>query len=473
MYFHAPQAMKTLLTTVYGLNQRRIRYREVYQDTLAALEESQYWDNRQLAAYEEEKVGDFLHSARRSCSYYSRREVYSRFHGLADLPALPELTKDTIRHHLAELRSDDVSPRDVNWVHTSGTTGSSLHFPVSRSCFQREYAYRALHYRWCGYTYESRAPMVICQGHPVADPDRSCPPFWVVDRAEKFLLMSSYHLSRNNLLYYARQLDAFEPVVATGYPSSLYLLARGYLRYGRGTLRLKGVYTTSETLLAFQRPVIEEAFKCKVFDSYGNTERCGYIAQCELGERHLKREHSYAEVVDSEGQPVGPGGTGRLLWTGFGNRAFPLIRYAIGDMVKMSKDQTPRCGRSGPLVDEVLGRAEEFIVAADGRLVGRLDHVFKDSQNVLAAQIVQNVPGEVTLRISCSEEYGPKDERALRDEAALRLGSATKVCFEYVPFLKRGPNGKLRFVVSSVDQERLMRELSFASEPLKTRLRCT
>ncbi|MGI0135053.1 MAG: hypothetical protein ACREBW_08875, partial [Candidatus Micrarchaeaceae archaeon] len=346
------------------------------------------------------------------------------------------------------------------WVHTSGTTGSSLHFPISHSCFEREYAYRALQYSWCGYSYESRAPMVICQGHPVADPDRTAAPFWVFDRAENFLLMSSYHLSSDNLSAYARQLDAFQPVVITGYPSSVYLLALGYLRHGTGRLRLKGVYTTSETLLAFQRPVIEEAFKCKVFDAYGNTERCGYIAQCEFGERHLKREHSFAEVVDAEGNPVGPGGTGRLVWTGFGNSAFPLIRYAIGDSVRLSQDQTSRCGRSGPLVDEIVGRVEDYVVTADGRLVGRLDHLFKDSQHIFAAQIVQHVPGEVTLRVHRSEQYGAKDERALRDEAALRLGSTTKVSFEYVPSLDRGPNGKLRFIVSSVGQERVGRDVA-------------
>jgi phenylacetate-CoA ligase len=292
--------------------------------------------------------------------------------------------------------------------------------------------------------------VAICQGHPVAHCDRQAPPYWVRDWANNLLILSSYHLSFANLPEYARALDSFQPRMITGYPSSVYLLAVAYERYGKGTLRPKGVYTTSETLFESQRRTMESAFGCKVFDWYGNSEMCGNIVECEFGERHVKYEHSGLEIVDQSGNAVPPGGTGRLLCTGFGNFAFPLIRYDVGDVVKISESQISKCGRSGLLIDRVLGRVEDYVITAKGRMVGRLDHLFKDSKNVIEAQVVQNAPGEVILRIVRSPEFGLKDEQAIRDEAAIRLGSDTKIIFQYAESIERCNNGKFQFVVSRI-----------------------
>ena len=117
----------------------------------------------------------------------------------------------------------------------------------------------------------------------------------------------------------------------------------------------------------------------------------------------------------------------------------------------ISKSQTAKCGRGGLLVDRILGRVEDYVIAANGRMVGRLDHLFKDSQNVIEAQVVQTVPGEVVLRVVRTADYGPKDEDAIREEAALRLGTDTAVVFEYVDGIQRGKNGKFQFVVSNVE----------------------
>jgi hypothetical protein len=113
---------------------------------------------------------------------------------------------------------------------------------------------------------------------------------------------------------------------------------------------------------------------------------CGNIVECKFGERHMKYEHSCMEVLDQRGDPVPSGGTGRLVCTGFGNLAFPLVRYDIGEVVTVSRSQTAKCGRGGLLVDQVVGGAEDYIIGADGRMVGRLDYLFKDSENVIEAR---------------------------------------------------------------------------------------
>jgi len=451
LYLGIPYFGKNLLGTAYGLDQRRKRYGKYFRAALEFLSASQNWDNERLLAYQADRTREFLEESVRTTPFYSGHPAYSRLRSTLRLEDAPILSKSTLRAHLSEFYAVNMAQLKPIWAHTSGTTGKSLVFPLSRSCFQREYAFRTLHYRWCGMDARSREPVAICQGHPVAHYDRQVPPYWVRDYVNNLLILSSYHLSYANLPAYAKALDSFQPVMITGYPSSVYLLAVAYQRHGKGSLRLKGVYTTSETLFESQRKTIEEAFQCRVFDWYGNSEMCGNIVECEYGERHLKYEHSYLEIVDQSGNPVPPGGTGRLLCTGFGNFAFPLVRYDIGDVATISKSQTAKCGRGGLLVDQILGRVEDYVIAANGRMVGRLDHLFKYSQNVIEAQVVQTVPGEVVLRVVRTADYGSKDENAIREEAALRLGSDTEVVFEYVDSIRRDKSGKFQFVVSTLE----------------------
>ena len=108
-----------------------------------------------------------------------------------------------------------------------------------------------------------------------------------------------------------------------------------------------------------------------IFNWYGNTEMCGNIVECSQGELHLKEEHSMVEVLDEQDRPCGPGESGRLVCTGFGNDAFPLIRYEVGDRVTLAKEQAARCGRGGTIVETIEGRVEDYIFTPDGRMVGR------------------------------------------------------------------------------------------------------
>jgi phenylacetate-CoA ligase len=162
---------------------------------------------------------------------------------------------------------------------------------------------------------------------------------------------------------YIRELERFQPVMISGYPSSLYPLALAFQKYAVAGLSVRAIYSTSETLFNSQRQVLEEAFGCKVFNAYGNSEMCGNIFECEAGELHLRSEHSHIEILREDGVQCGPGETGRLVCTNFSNRAFPLIRYDIGDIVIVSKDQTSKCGRGGVLIDNIVGRLEDCVVS--------------------------------------------------------------------------------------------------------------
>jgi len=459
LYFHSPLILKTSMTTVYGMYQRHQRYGPTYFSYLNFLKESQYLPYNNILEYRNRNTISFINEAIKSTPWYGDQNKYFDIDKIDDIKKFQILTKNDVRNNQKSLISTNISKMCHKWSHTSGTSGKALVFPISQNCFQREYAFRGLHYEWGGVVLKGHQPFAFCAGHPVTHQNQDEPPFWVYDHANNWLLLSSYHLSEKNLIYYIRELDRFSPVLLGGYPSSLYLLAMAYKKYGNGDFKPRCVFSSSETLLTYQRIAIQEAFDSKVLNWYGSSEIAANIVECEKGELHLKHEHSFVEVLDEQGRECNPGETGRLICTAFGNIAFPLIRYDIGDTVTLSSFQTSKCGRNGLLVDRIEGRKEDYIFTPEGKMIGRLDHLFKDSVNVFEAQIIQYQPDEITIRIVKTEQFAKSDENQILKEAKLRLGSNIKIKFDYCDQIERGPNGKFRFIVSKINQEEAIKNI--------------
>jgi phenylacetate-CoA ligase len=118
-----------------------------------------------------------------------------------------------------------------------------------------------------------------------------------------------------------------------------------------------------------------------------------------------------------------------------------------------STEQACDCGRGGTIIERVVGRTEDYVLTPDGRLVGRLDHLFKDAVRVKHAQIVQDELDKITIRIVKDRAYTKSDEDEILREARLRLGSSIGIQFDYADEIERTSNGKFHFIVSNLKQE--------------------
>ena len=452
LFYAAPGFVKNLAATFHGSREKKLRHGSSYAAHYQRADELQWRQDYHLSPDYLTVVQSFLQDAVSTSPYYKNLFEEAGFvvaciNSIRDLEALPLLTKEAFRSNMDRIVSVDSQDKNLHWVHTSGTTGLGLRFPETKECFQREYAYRYHNYAQGGISVADR--WAFCAGHPVAEANETKPPFWVYDRSNAWLLMSSVHLTENNLVSYIRELERFKPALLGGYPSSVYMLALANEFLGR-PVRLKAIYTASETLFDFQRSVIEASFGCRARSYYGNAERCGFAAECEHGTFHFKQEHSYMEVLDDANAPSRPGQIGRLVGTGLGNRATPLIRYDVGDLAVVSLKERCECGRGGLLLDSIVGRTEDYIVTPDSRFVGRLDHLFKDAKHVRMAQLYQETPAVLEIRIVKAPGYTSEDEAEILKEARRRLGDSIKIAFAYVDDVQRTATGKFRFVLSKV-----------------------
>ena len=109
-----------------------------------------------------------------------------------------------------------------------------------------------------------------------------------------------------------------------------------------------------------------------------------------------------------------------------------------------------RCGRPGDTFLSIEGRIEDYVATPDGRLVGRLDHVFKQQTSVAEAQIVQDRADRIRVFVVPSPEWRETSEAQLVNEIRKRLGDELAVAIELVQAIPREPNGKFRAVKSYI-----------------------
>jgi phenylacetate-CoA ligase len=256
-------------------------------------------------------------------------------------------------------------------------------------------------------------------------------------------------MAPENLAHYVDAIHAAPATFVQGYPSSIHLVARALLDRGRALPqgRLRGVFTSSESLLAFQRDAIERAFGAPVLDRYGVSEFCVSMTECRERRLHTDMEFCIVELEVEE--ETGSFERGPLLVTGLATEATPFLRYRVGDVGTRSKQPCP-CGRPGQVFLEVDGRIEDYVVTPDGRWVGRLDHVFKEQRDVAEAQVLQETPAALRVRVVRRPGYDEASERALLKEFRMRLGDEIRIDLDYVETIPREPNGKLRAVRSAV-----------------------
>jgi len=428
---------------------RIMREGRAFEFFAAQAEESQWWSEHELRDFQSRKLRSVLESAARHVPYYrSRYRAMGLDPERLELPdglaTLPLISKADVREAGKSLVSERRQGPTFSGS-TSGTTGAPLSLSQDMSAINRENAFLWRQLHWAGLRRGDRRAWM--RGDMIVPAAQEKPPYWRVNRAEKMLMLSSYHLSESAAPAYLDALAGFDPVVIQAYPSSIGFLAAWLLSAGRryrGS-SLRGVVTSSETLSYIQRREIESAFGCRVFDWYGQFERVAAIGTCERGRHHLLSDYSHVEMLPADD------GLFELVGTGFNNLSMPLIRYRCGDFVRPAPArELCDCGRSFPLIDQVVGRIDDPIKLPDGRSVGRLDHLFKGVEGILEAQLRQDRLDALAMLVVPSETFSDDTLRTLRANARHRLGDKVSLEIRLVDAIPRTANGKFKGVVCNV-----------------------
>lgn len=449
LYERSPYPLRVLAASTRGAVLRRRRYSRSTDALVEQALERESWSPRAWNDYQSSRLRALLLRARRDVPAY-REQPYGSLEPDAGLAEYPILEKSALR---ADPRRHvrDGSTRGLIREHTSGTTGTPLTTFIEADDYRFWYALAEARWRrWYGVSRTDR--WAIVGGQQVVSTDARAAPYWVWNAALRQLYLSSYHIAESTVSDYADALARHRVRYVLGYPSSLHALAMLSLRTGTRLPRMRVVIANAEPVLDHQREVIAEVFGCPVRETYGMAEYVTAASECEYGRLHLWPDAGILEVLSHHSnRPVAPGTPGRFVATGLINTAMPLIRYAVGDSGTIAPTgEKCQCGRTLPLLGSVHGRSDDLVRTRDGRLIGRLDPVFKGGLPIESAQIIQESLDRFLVKVVPAGGF--TDEHAAAVEARLRerVGEID-VRVERVEQLPVGPNGKFRAVVSHVD----------------------
>ncbi|MBK1871740.1 phenylacetate--CoA ligase family protein [Marinobacter sp. 1-3A] len=450
IYYRSPVFLQNLLVSAYGYKLYHKRYSgPLYSEIMEKVRLSRSWNSEEIEAYQSERLHEVVKHCRLNIPYYQQQFAEHGIHenditSTEHITRLPILEKQKLKEHSQLFTESSTKPFMLQ--HTSGSTGTPLTLMVNEETYKLAMALLVDHEETHGVPFGAkRATFAGRMVQPATD---MTPPFARMNRAENQKLFSSYHLNSQTFPWYRAELDRFQPAELIGYPSAICDLATQYREAGVSpAFRPAAIVTNSETLLEWQRAIIEDVFGCMVSDYYGTAEYVLFAGQDKNG---IYRLNPLIGITELLAQP-GDSEAKRLIATTLTNTKMPLLRYDLGDTAESQSEH-----HSGNVVHQlktINGRVDDYIETPDGRKIGRIDHIFKGLDGISEAQVIQNAPDHCIIKIIVQSALSEMDREALKTNFSARTGGAFRHTVETVSSIPRGPNGKFKSVIRNISPD--------------------
>ncbi|WP_420112077.1 phenylacetate--CoA ligase family protein [Pseudactinotalea sp.] len=328
-----------------------------------------------------------------------------------NLEALPLLRKEAVRAHGEEMRARELPAERFLRSVTGGSTGSPLVVYNDRLAPHAAMWWRV--YRWWGVHPGDDTAFVYRQKHAGIDAVKEYLTWWPT----RHLLLDARDMDDAAVDRFLRDCRRVRPRLMVGYVEGVVALAKRLQDRGMTVAAPHAISVTSSVLHPGQREFMERVMGAPVYDTYRSAEVPWMAAECrERSGLHVQADIRHLEIVDDTGLPVPAGETGAVAVTDLTNRAFPLIRYAIGDRSRALAG-TCGCGMTLPRIGAIEGRVADSLLTPTGtEIVGGFSALFnKWPTAVQQFQIHQYADHAVELR------YVPGVDIALAEHAVAEV----------------------------------------------------
>jgi len=323
--------------------------------------------NEQIEQYQLREFNKQWGTIYKNVSYYNdlvrKKELPTDFSSIEQFKNIPIVSREEISSNIDEFTN--LERKVDSWGSTGGSTGNPLQFPKWNS--ETQATEPSVWYARSFYGIKRSDKMFRLWGHSHTMGQGLSR---IINKVKfgiglpliGYKRFSAYDLSEKKLKEAGNEILKFKPKYIIGYSKALYLLAKANKEKKEEfhKLNLKAVFGAAE---GFEREedkkIVSEIFGCPVGLQYATMET-NYIAHTHPeGSYKVLWKNNLIECVDEEGNPAR---SGRILVTSLYPRAFPLIRYELGDIIT-------GCEKSGISVysfKEIKGRDNDFLILEDG-----------------------------------------------------------------------------------------------------------
>ncbi len=371
---------------------------------------------------------------------------------ISDLKKIPFLTKDIIRREKHLLYSIDKDNRLTFSNSSGGSTGQPVHFLQDAQYAMSNRLNTQLAYSWRGMGLYDDMVVIWGAERDIFDGKKSFKNR-LLDFYYNRTVLNSFSMSEDDMRYYIGFLNKKRPKLIKAYAQSIYELAKFAKKNKIEVKAQQAIHLAAGTVYESMRELIEEVFQCKAYNYYGSREVGSIASECKAQDGlHIMQEHTFVEIVNSEGKECKPGEQGEVVVTTLENYSMPLIRYKIGDVAVKKEYSECSCGCTYPKLEKVIGRTTDLFKTKDGKKIDGeyFTHLFYFRDWIEKFQVVQNSLDSINIKIVKSSEIVESDILDITNKIKMVMGKDCKVIFEYPLEIAKTPTGKFRYTISNI-----------------------
>lgn len=382
--------------------------------------------------------------------FYKKRVVQNilpkQFETFDQFKELPIVTRDYVNENMKNFTNTKHEPD--SWGTTGGSTGNPLKFPKWKS--ETVFCEPAVWYVRDFYGIKRSDKMFRLWGHSHTlgkgvTRIKNKLKFDIGLPLIGYKRFSAYDLSEKKLREAGEEILKFKPKYIIGYSKALYMLAKANKDKKNEFHKLKftAVLGAAEGFERKEdREYVSEIFGCRVGLQYAAMET-NYIAQTHPdGGYKALYKNNIIECVDDDGNPSE---TGRILLTSLYPRAFPLVRYELGDIIGNCKKNN----HSVYAFEEIKGRNNDSLMLDENTLIHSegITHAIKFSNEITSYQIRYTKDFIYTIYVKSNSKLSPMDIEQIRERLIQVDYRLSKLEIKQVDKLKQTVAGKTTWLM--------------------------
>ena len=415
------------------------------------LQKSQWWSESELKEYQNEKLRALIKHAYENVPYYtelfdSLNLTPSDINTTDDLVKLPILTKEIVRENFknGKIIAKNIPTKKMILTGSSGSTGEPLQYYITKDAYSMNIVSNLRGWYWMGYRLgDSYAKL--------SQNPRNSNTKKIQDKINNCYYLLVQQLTDENFSKIVKDIQNYKPKFVRGYPDPLLFLANYINKNNICLPSIFAVNTTGNILFPENRKIIENTFKCKVFDSY-SCEGGANVFECETHKcYHSSMEYAITEII-SNGHEVNSGEKGRVITTDLINYAVPFIRYDTQDYVTKSKNNAS-CGRKLLAINKIEGRDSDILITPKGKylIVHNFTGYFEWIDSVEQFQIRQNNIDEFSILLKVNKKYSKEIEKKIYNYWKGYIDEDVKIEINVVDDIPLAKSVKRRFLIRNKD----------------------
>lgn len=369
------------------------------------------------------------------------------FKSMEDFKKLPVLTKQIIRDNQKELVAKNHKGKNMKKA-TGGSTGQPMSLELN---LESEIARQAVMWRGYGKIGAGLGVKTLyLWGGEISNKKKLLKikqhlHHWIFNRK----LMNSNLLTNDNMMDYIKGINEYKPNAIVAFTNPLFELSKYILKNNIKIHTPKSIVTGAEPLFEHQRELIEKAFNCKVFNTYGCREVMLIASECENQTGlHINADHLVVETLKNNKDEVF-NEVGDVVITDLHNYGMPFIRYVNGDMA-IKEEKTCSCGNPMPMLKEVTGRKLDMLKSPKGHLVPGtfFTHFIMGIPGIERFQVIQNTLDTYDFNLIINDEFKKeKEEKEIQETISRFTDNSVNVKFNYPKELTMTSGGKFRLTI--------------------------